>query len=154
DSPYAIFKHLISDPIYENFVHIWACESNEIRKYYKKKYKHLKQVDFVVIHGKEYLRELAQCKYLINNSSFSVYFTSKPEQVYINTWHGTPLKHLGLDLDNSLIAVQNLTRNFLHTKFFLTQNTHTTEVFKRAYQLEGLYAGTFIEDGYPRTDLT
>lgn len=36
DSPYAIFKHLISDPIYENFVHIWACESNEIRKYYKK----------------------------------------------------------------------------------------------------------------------
>lgn len=154
DSPFAIFKYLISNPEYKDFIHIWACESNEVRKYYKKKYKNLKNVDFVVIHGKEYLQELAQCKYLINNSSFSVYFTAKPNQIYINTWHGTPLKHLGLDLDNSLIAVQNLTRNFLHTKYILTQNTHTTNVFKRAFQLDSLYDGTFIEDGYPRTDLT
>lgn len=154
DSPYAIFKYLISNPKYENFTHVWACESNEVRKYYKKKYKHLKQVQFVVIHGKEYLQELAQCKYLFNNSSFSVYFTAKPNQIYVNTWHGTPLKHLGLDLDNSLLAIQNLTRNFLNTKYMLTQNKHTTEVFKRAFQLDGLYDGVFIEDGYPRTDLT
>lgn len=154
DSPYAIFKYLISNPEYEDFTHIWACQSNEIRKYYKRKYKHLKKVHFVVIHGKEYLQELAQCKYLFNNSSFSIYFTSKPEQIYVNTWHGTPLKHLGLDLDNSLLAIQNLTRNFLNTKYILTQNEHTTDVFKNAFQLDGLYDGTFIEDGYPRTDLT
>lgn len=154
DSPYAIFKYLISTPKYEDFIHIWACESNEVRKYYKRKYKHLTKVDFVVIHGKEYLQELAQCKYLINNSSFSIYFTAKPNQVYVNTWHGTPLKHLGLDLDNSLLAIQNLTRNFLNTTYMITQNKHTTNVFKRAFQLNGLYDGTFIEDGYPRTDLT
>ena len=154
DSPYAIFKYLISTPKYEDFIHIWACESNEVRKYYKRKYKHLTKVDFVVIHGKEYLQELAQCKYLINNSSFPIYFTAKPNQVYVNTWHGTPLKHLGLDLDNSLLAIQNLTRNFLNTTYMITQNKHTTNVFKRAFQLNGLYDGTFIEDGYPRTDLT
>ncbi|MDO5374986.1 MAG: glycosyltransferase [Staphylococcus rostri] len=154
DSPYAIFKYLISKPEYKDFVHVWACESNEIRKYYKRKYKGLDRVKFVVIHGDEYLKELAQCKYLINNSSFSIYFCSKPEQVYINTWHGTPLKHLGLDLENSIIAVQNLTRNFLHTKYFLTQNEHTTNIFKNAFQLDGIYDGEFVEDGYPRTDLT
>ncbi|UXR78203.1 glycosyltransferase [Staphylococcus sp. IVB6227] len=154
DSPYAIFKYLMSNPEYKDFIHVWACESNEIRKYYKKKYSHLEQVVFVVIHGDEYLKELAQCKYLINNSSFSIYFCSKPEQVYINTWHGTPLKYLGLDLDNSILAIQNLTRNFLHTKYFLTQNEHTTNVFKKGFQLDGLYDGEFVEDGYPRTDLT
>lgn len=26
DSPYAIFKYLISTPKYEDFIHIWACE--------------------------------------------------------------------------------------------------------------------------------
>ncbi|MCD8880526.1 CDP-glycerol glycerophosphotransferase family protein [Mammaliicoccus sciuri] len=154
DSPYAIFKYLMSNSKYKNFIHIWSCETNEIRKYYIKKYKHLKNVEFVVIHGKEYLKELARSKYLINNSSFSIYFTAKPNQIYVNTWHGTPLKYLGLDLDNSLLAIQNLTRNFLNSKYMLTQNKHTTNVFKRAFQLEGLYDGEIIEDGYPRTDLT
>lgn len=154
DSPYAIFKYILPNPKYKDYTHVWACESNEVRKYYKKKYKHLKQVDFVVIHGQEYLKELAQCKYLINNSSFSIYFCAKPEQIYINTWHGTPLKYLGLDLENSLVAVQNLTRNFLHTEYLLTQNKHTTSIFKRAFQLDGIYEGEILEDGYPRTDLT
>jgi len=154
DSPYAIFKYLINNSKYNNFIHVWACESNEIRKYYKRKYRHLENVKFVVIHGDEYLKELSQCKYLINNSSFSIYFCSKPEQIYINTWHGTPLKHLGLDLDNSLLAIQNLTRNFLHTSYLLTQNRHTTNVFEKSFQLKGLYTGEVIEDGYPRTDLT
>lgn len=154
DSPYAIFKYLVENPEFENFKHIWACESNEVRRIYKRKFRNYKNVDFVVIHGKEYLRELSQCKYLINNSSFSIYFASKPDQVYINTWHGTPLKFLGLDLDNSLLAIQNLTRNFLHTKYMLTQNSHTTEVFQRAFQLENLFDGQILEDGYPRTDLT
>ncbi|RIO57977.1 hypothetical protein BUZ42_11595 [Staphylococcus haemolyticus] len=35
DSPYAIFKYLINNSKYNNFIHVWACESNEIRKYYK-----------------------------------------------------------------------------------------------------------------------
>lgn len=154
DSPYAFFKYMINNPIYKEYTHVWAFESNEIRKYYKKKFKHINNVEFVVIHGDEYLKELAQCEYLINNSSFSIYFTAKPNQIYINTWHGTPLKYLGLDLENSLLAIQNLTRNFLNTKYILSQNNHTTEVFKNAFQLNGLYDGVFLEEGYPRTDLT
>lgn len=154
DSPYAIFKFLLSHPKYKNFKHVWALSSNELKEYYKNKYKNYENIQFVVIHDNEYLKELAQSKYLINNSSFSIYFTSKPDQVYINTWHGTPLKHLGLDLENSLSAIQNLTRNFLHSKYILSQNKHTTEIFKRAFQLQGLYDGDFLEEGYPRTDLT
>lgn len=154
DSPYAIFKYLLHKPEYKNFTHVWVCETNELRLYYKRKYKKYNNVEFVVIHGKEYLKELAQSKYLINNSSFSIYFTSRPEQVYINTWHGTPLKHLGLDLENSLIAIQNLFRNFLHTKYILSQNSHSSDIFNRAFQLNGLYEGEIIESGYPRTDLT
>src|SRR5699024_3465584 len=99
------------------------------------------------------LKEISRVKYLFNNSSFPIYFSTKNQQIYVNTWHGTPLKHLGLDLENGVLGIQNLTRNFLHSRYILTQNKHTTDIFKKSFQLENLFDGNFIEDGYPRTDL-
>src|SRR5699024_56794 len=91
---------------------------------------------------------------ILNNSTFPPYFTKKESQVYINTWHGTPLKAMGLDVEDSLLSSQNIIKNFLSSDILLSPNPHTSEVFKRAYKLEGLYNGNLLEIGYPRTDLT
>lgn len=32
--------------------------------------------------------------------------------MYINTWHGTPLKYMGLDIENSLYGSQNIIKTF------------------------------------------
>ena len=52
-----------------------------------------------VVHGsKQWLELLATAKYLVNNTNFPWYFRKVEGQVYLQTWHGTPLKRLGRDI--------------------------------------------------------
>ncbi|QLI43620.1 CDP-glycerol glycerophosphotransferase family protein [Bacillus pumilus] len=55
-------------------------------------------ISFVKVDSNEYLKYLATSKYLVNDTSFPFYFIKREEQIYINTWHGTPLKTLGKDI--------------------------------------------------------
>lgn len=49
----------------------------------------------VILYGSaEYRRVLSHAKYLVNNVSFPMDWIKKSGQVYLNTWHGTPLKCL------------------------------------------------------------
>lgn len=85
---------------------------------------------------------------------FQSFYIPKSGQIYINTWHGTPLKHMGFDMPGNPAHSQNVLRNFLSTDYILSPNPHTTKVFTESYKLKGLYEGTIIEEGYPRIDLT
>ncbi len=55
------------------------------------------EINYIFIERKsdEYHRVLATAKYLMTDNSFPLYFVKRSEQVYLNTWHGTPLKVLG-----------------------------------------------------------
>lgn len=154
DSPYAVFIYMINNKNYKHMEHIWVVDSEKKRKYYKNKYSHLKNINFIIKESHDYLDYLTKAKYILNNSTFPPYFTKKESQVYINTWHGTPLKAMGLDVEGSLLSSQNIIKNFLSSDILLSPNPHTSEVFNRAYKLEGLYNGNLLEIGYPRTDLT
>ncbi|REH90449.1 glycosyltransferase [Staphylococcus felis] len=154
DSPYAIFKYLLISKKYKSFKHIWVVDSVDSLKKYKKEYKKWKNVDFVIKESREYLEALVSCKYLINNSTFPGYFTKKENQVYINTWHGTPLKFMGLDVKDNLKGSQNTIKNFLAADYLLTPNAHTTKIFKDAFKLNEVFSGKILETGYPRIDLT
>lgn len=52
-------------------------------------------IELVHIHSNKYAELLATAGYMINNSSFPSYFVRREEQVYLQTWHGTPWKTLG-----------------------------------------------------------
>lgn len=154
DSPYAIFKYMIDNTNYSEFVHIWSIDDFDALSSVISKYKDIPNVKFVKRNSKDYLKYLATCEYLINNSTFQSFFIPKSDQVYINTWHGTPLKNMGFDIPGNPSQSQNVVRNFLSTDYILSPNTHTTEIFTESYKLNGLYEGTIIEEGYPRIDLT
>ncbi|WP_210133194.1 glycosyltransferase [Staphylococcus sp. GDH8C106P] len=154
DSPYAIFKHLLNDKSYKNFKHIWVVSNNSKKKSYSKLYNQSNNVKFIVKESKDYLFYLTKCKYLINNATFPNYFTKKQNQIYVNTWHGTPLKFMGLDIKNNLVESQNTIRNFLSSDYIITPNRHTSEVFKNAFKLGGLIDNSILEIGYPRIDAT
>ncbi|PTJ17930.1 glycosyltransferase [Staphylococcus simulans] len=154
DSPYAVFEYLFTSASHKNFTHIWVADSKEKIREFKKKYINKKQVRFVVKGSEQYLKALAESKYLINNSTFPNYFSKKPDQVYVNTWHGTPIKAMGLDMEDNLLASQNVIKNFLSSDILVSPNAYTTEIFQRAYKLKGLYEGEIAEIGYPRIDLT
>lgn len=154
DSPYAMFKYMVEHPDFKEFKHIWSISDFNALSYMIDKYKERSNVHFVKRNSKDYLRYLASSKYLINNSTFQPYFTPKKEQIYINTWHGTPLKKMGYDIPGNPAQSQNVLRNFLCTDYLISPNQHTTKMFTDSYKLDGVYGGTIIEEGYPRIDLT
>ncbi|WP_286229694.1 CDP-glycerol glycerophosphotransferase family protein [Neobacillus mesonae] len=154
DSPYAIFKYLLQHPDYKDFKHIWSVASFKDLSCVINKYRKLKNVSFVKRNSNEYLKKLATSKYLINNSTFQLFFTPKKDQVYINTWHGTPLKSMGFDIPGNPSNSRNVVRNFLSADYLLSPNEHTTNMFMNSYKLKGIYNGEILQEGYPRIDLT
>ena len=90
----------------------------------------------------------------MNNSTFQSFFVRRPEQTYINTWHGTPLKYMGYDIPGNPSGSQNVVRNYLNADYIISPNAHTTDIFSNAFRLDGIYEGSILEMGYPRNDLT
>ncbi|MCS4487112.1 glycosyltransferase [Staphylococcus americanisciuri] len=154
DSPYAVFLYLLKHEQYQGFTHFWVVDSEQQKRAFEQAYKHQDNVKFILKESDEYLHVLTTAKYLLNNSTFPGYFTKKEEQVYVNTWHGTPIKAMGIDIEDNLLGSQNVIRNFLSADILVSPNAHTTSIFKRAFTLEGLYNGRLLEMGYPRIDLT
>ena len=108
---------------------------------------------FVEILSPDYLRALATSKYLINNATFPQQLAKRPEQVYVNTWHGVPLKHMGFDMPEGGVLSRNITRNFLNADYLLSANPYMTDtMYRSAYRMQGIFRGAVIEEGHPRTD--
>lgn len=115
-NPYAIFKEMIEDPKYDNYIHYWAYgEDVVLESETCKRYRNHPRVKFIKGNTKEYMRALATCEYLVNNAALPSYWIKRPEQIYLNTWHGTPLKTLGRDAkDRSDASISQCPAKFLH----------------------------------------
>lgn len=112
----------------------------------------LSNVKIVTIHTKEYCKLLCEAKYLINSTSFPDYFIKRKGQIYLNTWHGTPLKNMGrMDFDEPHM-ITNIQRNFLMSDYILFPNEHTRNIMEKNYMLSNVYRGKYILEGYPRND--
>jgi len=109
---------------------------------------------FVEYLSGEYWRYLSSSKYIICNGALPESFVRRPGQMYLNTWHGTPIKRLGADVPGALLEHQNGSRNFLQATHLISPNAHTTQALAGAYGFGGIFAGLVAETGYPRVDLT
>lgn len=153
-NPYAIFQELIQHPQYGSYQHVWVLDRLENHQELIQRYQRMYQnVSFVQIESRAYLKYLASAKYLINNFTFPQYFIKKPGQVYVNTWHGIPLKTLGYDEPQGALVAPNTIRNFLHADYLLSANPFLTEIYKNAFKQDGLSEAKIIEEGYPRLDI-
>lgn len=148
-NPYAIYKNLASNPEYVSYRHVWVLNNPEDCPDWMSQ---LPNVEFVEVHSEEYLKYLASAKYLINNTSFPPYFIKKDEQVYLNTWHGTPLKTLGKDMNGTLGQHKNLMKNFLQSDYIVAPNRFTADKIVDSHDLRGIFTGKIAETGYPRID--
>ncbi|MCB5953552.1 CDP-glycerol glycerophosphotransferase family protein [Enterococcus sp. CWB-B31] len=152
DSPLALFIELAKNPDYRNMKHIWVIDDEQLIEKNSIPIELRSQVKFVIRNTPKYIHYLLQAKYLITNSTFQSFFSKKEGQVYLNTWHGTPLKYMGFDISGNPSHSQNVLRNLLMTDFILSPNSHTTNIFAHSYKLKGIYNGTVLETGYPRID--
>ena len=106
-------------------------------------------ITLVCLHSPLYCKVLASAKYLINNVSFPTYFVKREGQVYLNTWHGTPLKGLGRNVRDAPHTIGGVQRNFLMADYLLYSNRYSFEHIRRDYMLDQFYAGTYVLSGYP-----
>lgn len=105
--------------------------------------------NFVLYASDDYVRLLASAKYLINDATFPNYWIKKEGQVYINTWHGTPLKAMGRKVHND-VFFGNVQKNLVNADYLLYPNIFTKDVMIRDYMLENISSGSYILGGYPR----
>ncbi|MGB4659809.1 MAG: CDP-glycerol glycerophosphotransferase family protein [Mobilitalea sp.] len=85
------------------------------------------------------------------------YIIKRPECTYIQTWHGTPLKKLALDMDSVFMAgekgIDNYKKNFYENAqtwdYLVSQNSFSTNIFRRAFA----FSKEILEIGYPRNDV-
>lgn len=106
-------------------------------------------VNIVVYASDDYMRLLASAKYLINDATFPNYWIKKEGQVYINTWHGTPLKAMGRKVHND-VFFGNVQKNLVNADYLLYPNNFTKDVMIRDYMLENISSNSYILGGYPR----
>lgn len=148
-NPYAIYEALSSRKEYDHLIHVWALSDPSSAP---RELKKSKKVILIERNSYLYRRYIATAKYLINNNTFMPWFIRRNEQVYLNTWHGTPMKGLGKDNKNSFMAHKNVSRNFLHATHIVSPNPHTSEVMIRSHDIAGTFNGIIAETGYPRND--
>lgn len=153
-NPGALFRYLLNDPRFSNYTHVWVLEESADRERIIAEFADNAHIRFVEPFTNEYFKYLSTAKYLINNSTWPNYFSKKEGQIVINTWHGIPLKSLYYDIPGANINNANVIRNFLLTDYLLSPVPFTTEKYKTAGKLDGIFPGKIIETGYPRIDRT
>lgn len=153
-SPYAIFLYLKNKEEFKDYIHVWVLDCLSEHSVEIQDYEEDDNVIFVEIHSMEYMWYLSTAKYLINNVTEQNYFVPKEDQVIINTWHGIPLKYLGYDIPDGAIASNNTIRNFLFADYLISSCAYmTNNIYGRAYKMDGIFNGTILESGQPRSDL-
>ncbi|MEO0027899.1 MAG: hypothetical protein RL716_1230, partial [Actinomycetota bacterium] len=55
----------------------------------------------VIFGSRKWLSLLARAKYLTANNNLPEFFSKRGGQTYVQTWHGTPLKRLGRDIETN-----------------------------------------------------
>lgn len=153
DSPLAIFNIIKYMSEFEDYIFYWVVdepkgETNLLTN---------PRVKYIIRGTTSYVLAYARSRFWISNCVIPLYFKKKMNQIYIQCWHGTPLKKIGLDVEYD--------KNSLHSKRFLdfafkldssrydyivSPSGYASEKFKSAFSLTE--KTKIIESGYPRND--
>lgn len=150
DSPYALFLHLYRDREFRDLHHVWSVRSEDL---IPDEFRNDPRVTFVTRGTDAHLYFLALAGYIIGNSVLPEHFVRKPDQKYLNTWHGIAYKTLGRT-DASPLGAAGSVYNLLQATHVLTPCPYMTEVELTRFSLRGAFSGSMAEIGYPRQDLT
>ncbi|NLP35334.1 MAG: CDP-glycerol:glycerophosphate glycerophosphotransferase [Clostridiales bacterium] len=100
-----------------------------------------------------YCYYLAVCKYNVFNVRQPEWVRKREGNVFLETWHGTPLKKLVFDQEEVMGASPLYKAQFYKQSriwdYLISANRFSTEAFKSAF----LFDKEILEYGYPRNDI-
>jgi CDP-glycerol glycerophosphotransferase len=142
DSPKNIYEYMTAHKMDFNYVWIFN-EKKEIPGNAKQ----VKRYSF------SYYYYLATSKYWVSNSRIPMHLNKRPGNVYLQTWHGTPLKKLVFDMNEIFSANPNYKTHFYKQSrrwdYLISANQYSSNIFRRAFK----YEKELLEFGYPRNDI-
>ena len=123
--------------------------------------KTLPRIVIVKYLGRTWRKYVGTAKYWFFNFKIDDSLFPRADQVFLQTWHGTPLKRLGYDLehfDNLMNTEAEMKKRYgvevRKFTYFLSPSAFATEKFKSAWRMEDFGKGDIIvEEGYPRNDI-
>lgn len=149
DQPRAIYEEMIREGLDEEL--IWG-----VKKGFEHIFDDYPKVNFVTRFSLKWFYKMGLAKLWVINTRTPHQFVKSRKTTYLQTWHGTPLKKLGLDIEKvSIPGTDNekYARNFKEESsrwdYLVSPNSYATKVFKGAFG----YEGKILEHGYPRNDL-
>lgn len=137
DSPKVIYEHMLADKRFSDFKFVWALENP----------------DETVIPGNprkiktdsfEYFKETLRAKYWVTcvNIERGLHYKKK-HCVYLNTWHATPVKHMG----NSANGRRDY--DFSNVDFFCAAGEYEKKIYMKDLLIK---AQSVLNSGLPRND--
>lgn len=109
--------------------------------------------DVVIRNTVDYYRTLARAKYIIDNQTLPVGYVKRPGQVYIQTWHGIPIKKMGFDEPSLEFGaredIADLERRVGYWDFLSIPSAYFRDTFVPAFR----YEHAQLPVGSPRNDV-
>ena len=141
-NPKYLYEYMLKKGMDKKYSFVWSYSGNE------------EIPGNPIIVNKEsldYYKYLAEAKYWINNNAFPIKRKRKGN-VYLQTWHGTPLKKLGWDVEipgPEMKGREEFYKESRNWDYLISSNEYSTEKFGSAFKFEE----ETLELGYPINDI-
>ena len=154
-SPKALYEKMITMDEFQDYTMVWAFVDPTVHEVAP-----FKNLIIVTTKSNDYYKYCSMAKYWIVNSIMTKGVKKKKNQIYVQCWHGTPLKRLRYDIElngASLNTVEEIRKrndeDAINFDYFISPSKYCTEKFTSAFNLKNLgKKDIIIEKGYPRND--
>lgn len=143
-NPKYVYEELLRNPKYKNYTFVWSYSGN-----------HPEDIpgNPIIVNREtaDFYRYLGKAKYWVSNILLPVH-RKREGNVYLQTWHGTPLKKLGWDIEiegPEVLARENFYIESRNWDYLIAANHYSAEIFRRAFKFEK----EMLETGYPLNDI-
>jgi CDP-glycerol glycerophosphotransferase len=107
----------------------------------------------VVKHSTQWYEKVNTCRYVVNNYGGLWGLRKGPDQRYLQTWHGTPYKYIGVSESRHRNApesrMQVIAAEAAEWDAIVSPSPYMTKLIAS----DLLFEGTVLETGYPRNDV-
>lgn len=140
DSPKEIYEEIIKDDRFKEYKVVWAFHNPEKHK--------INGAKVIKTDTLEYFITALKSRVWITNSSVERGLDFKNKNTfYLNTWHGTPLKKMGSDIQTDNKSFKSKSKNKVDT--MNAQSDYEANIFSRVFNIPRNH---FLEVGLPRND--
>ena len=148
DNPRALYEYMSIH--YPEYRFLWSVDKRYTEVFERHDVPYIKRFSF------SWMIYMNKAALWISNSRMPLWIPKPKGTTYLQTWHGTPLKKLAVDMDEVHMPgtdtenyKKNFTRESAKWDFLISPNEYSSEIFKRAFQFDG----EMLETGYPRNCL-